>query len=211
MKLMESAIHELSLIRDEKAKNLTNLTSRSQELQLILAELIQTYKSTKDESLKQEYSKLANERDSLQKRIEDIHVNLAEQNELIDNYNEKKEQIQANLTNLKEHEKETLLNINSFKKIQEIEKNLSTISENNYNKTLEKVQEYNAKIKATAKISIQLNQKSNQTLDDELMLSGADNKYNNEFKQNLKMEEMWNINKEKKIDTDKNRVNDLFS
>ncbi len=208
---MESAIHELSLIRDEKAKNLTNLTSRSQELQLILAELIQTYKSTKDESLKQEYSKLANERDSLQKRIEDIHVNLAEQNELIDNYNEKKEQIQANLTNLKEHEKETLLNINSFKKIQEIEKNLSTISENNYNKTLEKVQEYNAKIKATAKISIQLNQKSNQTLDDELMLSGADNKYNNEFKQNLKMEEMWNINKEKKIDTDKNRVNDLFS
>ncbi len=210
LKQIENAIQELCSIRDEKNKILFDQKNKSNEIKLNMEKHIQLYRQSKNDSLKEKYSKLSLENESIQNKIKEIEANLFEKNDIIKNYIEKKEQLKNNLENLKLQEKETILNVNSLKKIQEIETKLDSFGENEYNKSIERLKEYNSKVVSLAKANIQLNKNENKDFDEELLMSGREKKYNEEFNLNLKMEELWSENQNEKLPVKSNK-NDLCS
>ena len=206
LKDMERAIEELIAIRNEKSNILFNFKNKSKELQSKMENSIQLYKKSRDESLKDNYSKFALENDNVQDSIKEIEIDLKEQNTIIDNYLEKRDQLKENIENLKYQEKETLLNVNSLKRIQEIESKLNSYDSGEYLKNLDKVMEYNSKIKATKKVSMNLNKNEDKILSEELLLSGAKKKFKDDFNVNLKMEELWIENNSEKLTNSSNKV-----
>lgn len=199
---IEKAIQGLCTLRNEKLKSLQNSIKKLSNIQLNMDQCIQLYKKNNEEILKEKYSKLSFEKEDIEENIKTLENSILEQNIIIKNYEEKLLQSQQKLSALIREEEDAIADYIALNKINELNTKLNFSKEDEYLKNLNKVKEYNSKIKSMANISLDLQSHDCEILNQELLTAGKVEIKNSEFNQNLKMEDLWPSDNNKSNDKD---------
>ncbi len=202
LKQIENAIQGLCTLRNEKSKSLQNSIKKLTSIQLNMDQCIQLYKKNNEEILKEKYSKLSFEKEDIEENIKTLENSILEQNIIIKNYEEKLLQSQQKLSALIREEEDAIADYIALNKINELNTKLNFSKEDEYLKNLNKVKEYNSKIKSMANISLDLQSHDCEILNQELLTAGKVEIKNSEFNQNLKMEDLWPSDNNKSNDKD---------
>jgi chromosome segregation ATPase len=193
---MKAAIAQLVQIRDNKIDEVQKLNTLVEELEVKMSGAINLYKQTQDETLREEYSKLAYTKEEAGSKIATLEKEIQEQNIIIENYKTRLNGLKQDIDNLKKEEAETIADIVSSKKINELNDKLQGLSQNHQAKNLEVIRDARKQVKSEAKLGAEISGLEKTSLDQKLMASGKVSKYLDVFDESVKLDKIFIAEKE---------------
>lgn len=189
---MKKAVSELMGIRENRARELRKIGEKYAQLSGNMQLAIANFKSTQDERCKTIYTTLAEERDGLGKRIEELQAEVAEEDARITAYMEKLKAFEQEIRDLKREEAETVADIVSSQKIADLNKRLAGFASDTQAKNLEAVREARQKALMGRKVTAQLEAPSQgEALNQAILVNAQQNKYLAEFEEQTKMDVLF--------------------
>lgn len=188
---MKDAIAQLITIRDDKAATLQSLNKKSVELDNKMKGAIDSFKKNNDPRLREAYAKFAEERESTETKIDELEIEIADQDKIINGYKLKLKELQANIDKLKTEEAETIADIVSSRQINELNAKLEGLSTDTQTKNLDAIREARKKAKASAKLSNDLSNSDNLQLETELVNAGIASKHADVFDSMVKLDSVF--------------------
>jgi phage shock protein A len=178
---MRNAVAQLQTLRDERFKELTEHQKQYAEISQKMDGAITLYRQSKDETCRTRYAALAEQRDQVSGEISAIQNSLTEQDVALEQYKEKLRTFQDRIEALKKEEAETVADIVSSRKINELNNKLAGLSTDTQTKNLEAIREARSLAVSTAKLSATLSSTGTEDIDKKLLSAGATSKHMSEF------------------------------
>jgi len=188
---MKSAIAQLMQLRDTKVDEAKRLQTLVGEVETKMHGAITLYKQSQDEAMREEYSKLAYVKEESEAKILALSTEVGEQNTLIDNYKSRLNGLKQDLDNLKKEEAETIADIVSSKKINELNDKLQGLSHNYQTKNLEAIRDARKQIKSVAKLGSEISGLDKTNLDQKLIATGKVSKHLSAFDDAVKLDKIF--------------------
>jgi len=187
---MKDSVADLLSIRDERANQLTKLHKQADDLAAKMAGAIQLYKQTNDETLRTKYSQLADQKTKLESDMDALDLQVHQQEELINQYKTKLQELQTNIEGLKNEEAETVADIVSNRKMTELNAKLQGLSTDTQTKNLDAIREARQKAKSMASLSNSLSGQQVVKLDQQLLDAGSTSKHFDEFDKAVNLDKL---------------------
>ncbi len=187
---MKSAVAELLTIRNSRAHDIEVMHKESDLLQSKMNGAIELYKKTQDEALRAKYGELAEKRTALETKIDEFEVEVTKQKSLIEQYKSKLGKLQSSIEDLKREEAETVADIISSRKINELNSKLQGLSTDTQTKNLEAIRQARLTAKAQAQLSGDLSGDKVEVLDAKLLTAGATSKHLDAFDNAVKLDKL---------------------
>ena len=188
---MKSSIAQLIQIKDDKLQEIKKLQGLIEELDLKMNGAINLYKQTQDERLKEEYGKLAYTKEEAFSKIESITNEVNEQEKVIATFKNRLTALQTDIENLKKEEAETIADIVSSKKVNELNSKLQGLSRNYQTKNLDAIRDARKQLKSEAKLSSELSGFEKSEMDQKLIASGKVSKHFDAFDKAVTFDKMF--------------------
>jgi phage shock protein A len=203
---MRSSIAQLIQIRDDKLAEIKKLHGLVEELDLKMNGAINLYKQTANEALKEEYGKLAYTKEEAISKIGAITGEVTEQEQVIGTFKNRLMTLKTDIENLKKEEAETIADIVSSKKVNELNAKLQGLSKNYQTKNLEAVRDARKQLKSEAKLSSELSGLDKTDMDQKLMVSGKVSKHFDAFDKAVTFDKMF-VETEKPKEISASKIN----
>lgn len=187
---MKNSVADLISIRNERATQLQNMHKKEDELTAKMKGAIDLYKKSQDEALRVKYGQLAEEKTKLEADIDALDLQVKQQEQLIEQYKSKLQDLQKSIESLKNEEAETVADIVSTRKITELNNKLQGLSTDTQTKNLEAIREARAKAKSLADLSGSLSGQQVLKLDQQLLTAGTTSKHLDEFDQAVNLNKL---------------------
>lgn len=178
---MKSSVAQLIQINEDKLAEIKKLQNLDEELDLKMQGAINLYKKTQQESLKEEYGKLAYTKEETLSKIESIKAEVLEQDKVIATFKNRLSTLQQDIENLKKEEAETIADIVSSKKVNELNSKLQGLSKNYQTKNLDTIRDARKQLKSEAKLGSELSGLEKTEMDQKLIASGKVSKHFDAF------------------------------
>jgi chromosome segregation ATPase len=208
---MKSSVAQLVQIRDDKLGEIKKLHSLIEELDLKMHGAINLYKESQNEALKEEYGKLAYTKEEAVTKIKAVADEVAEQEQAITTFKNRLSSLKNDIENLKKEEAETIADIVSSKKVNELNSKMQGLSKNHQDKNLEAIRVARKQIKSEAKLGSELSGLDKSDLDQKLIMSGKASKHFDAFEEAVKFDKIFiAAEKPKEIAATKPSVNSII-
>jgi phage shock protein A len=205
---MKSSIAQLIQIRDDKLLEIKKLQGLTEELDLKMQGAINIYKQNQDEQLKEEYGKLAYTKEEAISKIEAITTEVGEQEKVIMTFKNRLTTLQADIEKLKKEEAETIADIVSSKKVNELNSKLQGLSHNYQTKNLDAIRDARKQLKSEAKLSSELSGFEKTEMDQKLIASGKVAKHFDAFDKAVTLDRIF-VEAEKPKEISASKTNNI--
>jgi len=186
---MRDAVAQLCQIRDDKMDELKSLTHVSQDMGDKMQGAIAEYKKSQNEVIKEMYVKYASNKEEAENKIKQLQDEIVDQEKEITIHKTKLQALKTDIENLKKEEAETVADIVSSKKMNELNNKLGLKEEDVQSKNLDAIREARKQIKSSAKLNAEMAGLNSPTadLESKLISSGKATKFLGAFEEATKL------------------------
>lgn len=190
---MRDAVAELCKIRDSKVVEMNELTNSSKQADSMMLGAIESFKKTSDERYKEAYARFAADKEKFESRLDELETEVAQQDKMIESYKGRLMSLQKDIEDLKKEEAETVADIVSSRKINELNDKLQGLSQDAQSKNLEAIREARNKAKSVAKLSNELSGTDQKEFEKKILASGKASKHLAAFEEAVKFDKVFAI------------------
>lgn len=209
---LHSAVADLCAIRNQKSDEIENLELKVKQLETSMNGTIVDFKRTQDEKFRELYSELSIEKEKAESRSDELSVEIEKQSFEIERYSENLKNLKSEIDGLQQEEAETVADIVSNQKMQELNARLSGLSLDSQSKNIQAIREARLKSKATAQLSSEISGANKDALRKKVLASGKNASHLKSFDQAVALDKVFvETSKLEKLPEPSKAIDDLFS
>ncbi|HYX32922.1 MAG TPA: hypothetical protein VE954_07390 [Oligoflexus sp.] len=188
---MKSAVADLCTIRDTRSQEMIQLQKNLDQKMASMKGAIELYKTSHDERLRETYARLAEEKEAMEERVDELEIDIQNQDKLIQTYKDKLRSLQQSIENLKKEESETVAEIVSSRKIAELNSRLEGLAVDTQGRNLDAIREARKKARSVARLSNELTHPPHEELENRIATAGRVSKHLQSFDEAVKLDRIF--------------------